>query len=223
MEIIWGITLLFPQEYPEEPQRFHNLKPCVIMSYTFAHTNIVWSNEEAEQGLWANVMLWSDPCPDVSSPGFHPAALSHSPSLQTGETTMFFSNLPQHSPPYLSTQPLLSQVLQLCMEVALWLATVGPLTGQLKGDSKQSWQSSHLISPKLWLCSSACTGSLPRSDARWPRADLQPHSSPSSAEWQLLGPPFLPYQPSLPVASKLIKRLSILLQVTPRLQGNPYW
>lgn len=41
MEIIWGITLPFPQEYPEEPQRFHNLKPCVIMSYTCAYTNIL--------------------------------------------------------------------------------------------------------------------------------------------------------------------------------------
>lgn len=89
------------------------------------------------------------------------------------------------------------------MAVALSLAMVGPLKGQLKGDSKTVLAVLPSDSLKLWLCSSTGTGSLPRSDVGWPRGGLQPHSSPSSAEGQLLDPPLLPYQPT---ASKLIKR-----------------
>lgn len=175
MEIIWRITLPFPQEYPEEPQRFHNLKPCVIMSYAFAYTNIFCAIKRGGRaGAVANVMLWSDPWPDVSSPGLHPAALRHSPSLQTGETTMFFSNLPQQSPPCLSSQPLLrvtvfttgrsSPAWKWLCGMALWHGSVTWLCGLSQG----TWRGLQTLlevlpsdSPRLWLCSSACTGPLP--------------------------------------------------------------
>lgn len=178
MEIIWGITLPFPQEYPEEPQRFHNLKPCVIMSSASAYTNIfcVIKRGRAGAGGQCAALIW--PWPDVSSPGFHPAALRHSPSLwmwKPPHSSAICPSIhhPACPPPLLRvTQPGAPQKeLQLCVEVVLWLAKEGSLKWQL--------QTALVVlpsdSPKLWLCSLTCTGSSPRSDVRWPRADLQPH------------------------------------------------
>lgn len=156
-------------------------------------------------------MLWSNPWPDVSSPGFQPAALRRSPSLQTWEPPRSSAICPSIHHPI--CPPSASYVRPCSQPGAPALHGSGFVTGHggasqraAKGGLQTVLAALPSDSPKLWLCSSTCTGSLRRSDVRWPRADLQPHSSPSSDEWQLLGPVILPYQPSLPMASKLIKR-----------------
>lgn len=100
MEIIWGLTLPFPQEYPEEPQRFHNLKPCVIMSYILhTQTSSAWSNEEAEQGLWASVTLWSDPCQMSPAQGFTQKLSDTPQASRISSNHPAFTTLPVHPAP----------------------------------------------------------------------------------------------------------------------------
>lgn len=181
MEIIWGTTLPFPQEYPEEPQRFHNLKPCVIMTYASAYTNIfcvIKRGGRAGAVGPCDALIW--PLARCLQPRVSPSSSQTLPKhpdrgnhhvLQPSAPA--FTTLPVH-PASPTCDHVHNQVLQLCMEAALWLPMVGPLTGQLKGTANSPG------SPPIWFPQAQALqlsmhSIINRSDVRWSRTDLQAH------------------------------------------------